>query len=222
MFLLFIDVCFQEVKIRDCGELKPGDDWMYCDNDETEDVLPPFPADWQHQDEVSTVTEAEKVLHLIKSAGNFFFERGQFVEACRKYKKVVRYFNFLNDRLTKAMPGIHIMQIREHLDPLYQLHLVTCLNLAAVGLKLGNFASVKTWCDEVLRKESKNAKALYRRGQAEIELKNFDEAIQDLTAASRLLPNDKNILMELERAKDYWKEYHNVQKAAYKNLFERI
>lgn len=32
-----------------CGELQPGIDWNFCDNDETEDKLAPFPADWDQQ-----------------------------------------------------------------------------------------------------------------------------------------------------------------------------
>lgn len=32
--------------ISDCGELCHGEDWGICDNDETEDILPPFVRDW--------------------------------------------------------------------------------------------------------------------------------------------------------------------------------
>lgn len=33
--------------IADCGEIKLGDHWNFYDNDETDDKLPPFPADWE-------------------------------------------------------------------------------------------------------------------------------------------------------------------------------
>lgn len=39
--------------IVDCGEIKDGDDWNYCDNDETEDKLPPFPMDGDIQTEIN-------------------------------------------------------------------------------------------------------------------------------------------------------------------------
>lgn len=32
--------------ISECGELKVGDSWNYYDDDESEDILPPFPSDW--------------------------------------------------------------------------------------------------------------------------------------------------------------------------------
>lgn len=69
---------------------------------------------------------------------------------------------------------------------------------------------------------STSAKALFRRGQAEVEMKNYDEALQNLGAALRLIPNNQNIIEELERAKKEWKIYHKLQRIAYKDLFQRI
>lgn len=168
------------------------------------------------------MTDTLIILHSIKSAGNFFFDRNQFVEACRKYKKAVRYYNFLYDKLSKCTTAANIIELRQKLQPLYQFHLITCLNIAAVELKLTNFVNAKYSCDEVLKGDPKNAKAFYRRGQAEIALKNYDEAIKDLKTAHILMPNNKNILNEFHRAKSHWNDYRNVQKIAYKNLFQRI
>lgn len=66
------------------------------------------------------------------------------------------------------------------------------------------------------------AKALFRRGQAEIGLKNYDEALRDLNAAHRLMPSNKNIIHALNCAKKHWKEYNKLQQIAYKDLFKRI
>lgn len=41
--------------IRDCGEIKPGEAWNYCDSDQSFEYLPPFPADWDKQDDEITV-----------------------------------------------------------------------------------------------------------------------------------------------------------------------
>lgn len=75
---------------------------------------------------------------------------------------------------------------------------------------------------QVLKGDPNNAKALFRRGQAEMEFRNYDEALQDLGAALRLIPNNKNIKHELHRAKKHWKAYHKLQQVAYKDLFKRI
>lgn len=125
------------------------------------------------------------------------------------------------DKLTKGV-NPNDTESRATLNPLQQFHLVTCLNSAAVELKLQNFANAKYACNEVLKFDSQNAKALYRRGQAELELKNYDEALQDLKIAHSLLPKNEAILREYDRVKKIWSDYQQVQKDAYKDLFQRI
>lgn len=95
------------------------------------------------------------------------------------------------------------------------------MNIAAAEIKNENYTNAKHSCDLVLKAEPRNAKALYRRGQAEIGLKNYDEAIKDLKTAHTMMPKNKNILEEIHRAQEIWKNYHDMQKDAYKNLFTK-
>lgn len=167
--------------------------------------------------------QAIEMLESIKNAGNLFFSMKEYVDARRKYKKAVRYFNFFKDQLeAKYRTDEQIQDVKEKLQPLNQLNVVVCLNIAAVELKLSNAESAKNACDEVLLNDPANAKALYRRGQAHISLKNYDDALIDLELAYRSLPNDKNIQSELHKAKEIWRNYQNQQMDVYKNLFERI
>lgn len=236
--------------IRDCGEIAPGEEWNICDNDKSDDKLPPFPEDWNEGHHEMTVIsiflfganqlicanafccyfsryfqldQAIEVLESIKSAGNLFFSMKEYVDARRKYKKTVRYFNFFKDRLeSKYRADENVPDAKEKLQPVIQINSAVCLNIAAVELKLNNADSAKNACDEVLLNDPANAKALYRRGQAHISLKNYDDALIDLELAYRLLPNDKNIQNELHKAKEIWRNYQNQQMNVYKNLFERI
>lgn len=41
-----MEASFQDIIISDCGEIHPGEDWGFLDNDETDDKLPPYPRDW--------------------------------------------------------------------------------------------------------------------------------------------------------------------------------
>lgn len=41
--------------IRDCGEIPSGEDWKFCDNDKSDDKLPPFPEDWDQKHNEFTV-----------------------------------------------------------------------------------------------------------------------------------------------------------------------
>lgn len=159
----------------------------------------------------------------MKNAGNLFFGNKEYVEANRKYKKTVRYFNFLKDKLEAIhRKGLTVQELREKLQAIYHINSIVCLNIAAVELKLNNAENAKNSCDEVLLSDPSNAKALYRRGQAHVVLKNYDDALVDLEQAHRALPLDRNIQNEYQRAKEIWRNYQNQQKNVYKNLLERI
>lgn len=45
----------QEMIIRNCGELLPGEDWNICDIDKSGENLPPFPEDWDEKARDHTV-----------------------------------------------------------------------------------------------------------------------------------------------------------------------
>lgn len=129
----------------------------------------------------------------------------------------------MKDKLEASFQnGAAVPELREKLQPISQINVTVCLNLAAGELKLRNATNAKNACDEVLLNDPNNAKALYRRGQAHIELKNYDDALVDLEQAYRLSPSDKNVQNEYQRAKEVWRNYQNQQMDAYKNLFERI
>lgn len=91
--------------------------------------------------------------------------------------------------------------------------------MAAVELKLGNYQFAKVECTEAIRLDSNCSKAYYRRGQAQRALRNYEEAIKDLKNAHRLLPENNQILRELNAAKQQLAEYNNQQRNALKNLF---
>lgn len=161
--------------------------------------------------------EAIDILESIKNAGNFYFTIHKYVEACRKYKKAVRYFNLFTDNfnqiLRKSSDDIHAKE--EWRKICISIH----LNIAATELKLNGFLNAQNACNDVLSKDPNNTKALYRRGQAQIGLKNYDDAIVDFELVNRLMPNDKNVCQEYQKAKEIWRNYQNEQKIVYKNLF---
>lgn len=155
-------------------------------------------------------------MNSIKAAGNIFFKTGAYVEACRKYKKAVRYYHYLKDKLESTLPIDYSIQKTCELNA---FNITVCLNIAASELELKSYTNAKNACDEVLLNDKHNAKAFYRRGQAHIGLKNYDEALVDLEQANRLLPNDKMIESRLHEAKEIWRNYEEVQRCVYKHLF---
>lgn len=194
----------KEITIYDCGQVAPGGDWGLNDNDETDDKLPPFPKDWTKFEIDFTINDMLEYLNAIKSAGNHFYARRQWVDACRRYKKAERYFNFFNNK-------IRIIEDRVKLE---QFQLANSLNLAAALLRQEDFENVVFACNSALAIDPNNPKALFRRGQAHNALKNYELAITDLKQALEQIPTDKLVQGELTRAKCNLGDYRAQQRSA--------
>lgn len=63
------------------------------------------------------------------------------------------------------------------------------VSLATVCAKLGKLDDVKKHCDDALKIDEKNFKALMRRGMTHIDLKDFDAGETDYKAAAAIQPD---------------------------------
>ncbi|CRK99534.1 CLUMA_CG012853, isoform A [Clunio marinus] len=185
------------ILISNCGEFKIEEDWGYLDNDETMDTLPPFPADWERYEDNFSMSEKLEILSIIKESGNYFYRRGDFVKSARKYKKLTRFYNFFKDHT-------HDDNEKASLDT---FQLVNLTNLAATELKLQDFNDVIFSCNAAIKLDPNNSKAFYRRGVANLALNNYEMSLDDLKVAHKLLPGNKAILKEFDRAKKYLLDY---------------
>ncbi|XP_067645058.1 peptidyl-prolyl cis-trans isomerase D isoform X2 [Eurosta solidaginis] len=208
----------EEIVITDCGEIQPGEDWGYHDNDETNDKLPPYPRDWDKKFDVFTAHEMVDLLTSIRSAGNHFFMQQRYHEARRKYRKANHYYNLLRTRFEKP-EFKHLSCNEEDLKKLDAFSVLNQINMAAAELKLEKYNGAKYACTEALRLDSECSKAYFRRGQANLALKNYEVAITDLKKANELMPGTKSILNELARAKQLLANYNRSQMKALENLF---
>lgn len=198
------------IVISNCGQIMEGEDWCYCDNDGTLDSLPPFPNDWEKFSEEFIIEQKLQILNLIKESGNHFYRAGDYVKSARKYKKVTRYYNFFIDHTNDA----------EEKKALDTFQLVNLTNLAATELKLEDFNDVRFSCSAVIKIDTNNSKAFYRRGIANLELNNFELALDDLKMSHKLVPGNRQVLKEFERAKKLLLDYRAAQKTQLKKLFQ--
>ena len=68
--------------------------------------------------------------------------------------------------------------------------------------------------------EVERAKAYYRRAIAKLGQKDDEEALKDLSEASKLAPGDPAIAKELASVKKRAQEQEKKQKAAFKKFFD--
>uniref|UniRef100_A0A1L8DUB9 Putative hsp90 co-chaperone cpr7/cyclophilin n=2 Tax=Nyssomyia neivai TaxID=330878 RepID=A0A1L8DUB9_9DIPT len=199
------------IVIENCGEITEGMDWGFCDNDGSTDHFPPFPLDWDDSVQQLNIEQMLCVLTRIRNAGNYYFKNGNNVEAIRRYNKAIRYYQFFSNAPTLSAPD------RCHLE---KANAINCVNIAAVHMKSNNFTATIQVCNDALKLHPTNSKALFRRGQAEIELKNYENALSDLKRAYHLMPESKIILNEFNRAKHHLMEYRDKEKKSFQNMFK--
>ncbi|CAJ1338321.1 unnamed protein product, partial [Effrenium voratum] len=105
---------------------------------------------------------------------------------------------------------LRVVDLKDLEEPAEAKELVSScyLNIALASQKLEKFDDMKKACDEVLGKVNpSSAKALYRRACARMAPASAvdadrDAAIQDLVAAAKLAPQDKEVRSLLNRLRD--------------------
>ncbi|KAB0798810.1 hypothetical protein PPYR_06690 [Photinus pyralis] len=201
------DVPIIKCIIEKCGILEPGKLWGINENDGTLDVYPPWPDDW----EVASDEKLENVISNIKHSGNYYFKRHNYVDSDRKYKKALRYIDYL---LTSGS-GYDSKIVSE-------IKVCSLLNLAAVRIKKGKFQDANIYCNQAIALDSQNGKAHYRRAQALIGLKEYDKALLDLNKAYNFCPSDKLIQNELQKVKNLKLNYLQKEKMIFSKMFSTI
>jgi len=74
---------------------------------------------------------------------------------------------------------------------------------------------------QVLAIDENNVKALFRKGQANAFLCNYELALKLFNRANRLCPKDKKILSEIRKVKQSIKDYLTIEKATYAKMFNK-
>ncbi len=69
--------------------------------------------------------------------------------------------------------------------------------------------------------DTKNVKALFRRGQAYSRMNDFDKAKADFTEASQVAPDNKEVKQELEMLKKKIAAYKQQEKQMFSGLFKQ-
>ncbi|CAG9571630.1 unnamed protein product [Danaus chrysippus] len=197
-----------ECLIDDCGEIVDIDTWDVCCRDGTLDTLPEHPEDMRTN---LTMEELVDSIRRVKESGNDLFGAGRYKAAARKYRKCNRY-------VTQAQE-IGAKDGEKYLSELRSCGRQSCLNLAACQCRLRDYRAALTSCDQVLHMDPRNEKALYRRGQANYALKNYEAALSDLKLADKVSPRNKAVRKLLEEVRASNKHYNDIQKQRLAKFF---
>lgn len=147
---------------------------------------------------------------ISKSKGTEFFKANKFSLAIRYYKKILDYL-----KSEESLQG-------EEADKKKSLLLAAHLNLAMCYLKLKeDFQACKS-CDEALQLDPKNEKGLFRRGTANLNLQNFDVALEDFKAVLEIDPENKAAKNQITVTNQKKKQVHEREKQMYSGMFKKL
>mmetsp|Transcript_43141 Transcript_43141/g.94010 ORF Transcript_43141/g.94010 Transcript_43141/m.94010 type:complete len:555 (-) Transcript_43141:97-1761(-) len=76
-------------------------------------------------------------------------------------------------------------------------------------------------CEEVLDLEPENAKAIYRKAKALVELDELKEAEWELVRACKLMPKDASVRRDLEQLRQRMRDGKEKEKKTFEGLFEK-
>ena len=158
--------------------------------------------DDKDEEEVPDETRIENAKKL-KEEGKEKFVAGELFDALAKYREA-------------TMELDEVLEDTEESDGLKK---TLNLNIAVVTKKMEKWPETINACNEALKYEENNVKALFFRSIASRNLKDFDQALEDIKTVIKLNPKDKALRKEFEVTKEQKKKYLSQQKGVFEKAF---
>ncbi|KAJ8670837.1 hypothetical protein QAD02_002096 [Eretmocerus hayati] len=205
-----------KIWILNSGELSGCSNWG-LEDDDGEDIYTPYPADWNYNPMLQDLSPEgiANVLTRIKDSGNTFFSLKKYATAEKKYKKALRYYEWVEKNSTQLYSSRNNAKFIE-------LRIVIILNLAAVKIQQSEYKECLTLCNQVLKVDGRNSKALFRRGQAYIGLNEYELGLADFRKAQEESPNSRDIIKKIECIKATMKSHLVAETATCRRMFKDV
>ena len=113
----------------------------------------------------------------------------------------------------------HVEAAKIDNEELRKLRVTLYQNLSVTLNNAGDYRDTVHMCCLALALDGEAVKALYLRSVAYRNIKQYDEAMQDIKAAIKLSPKDKKLREEYEKLKSESKNVNTSQAALMKNFF---
>jgi len=94
--------------------------------------------------------------------------------------------------------------------------------MALCHLKLGEHAECIRACDKALELDPNNEKCLFRRGQSQMSMSSYDEAIKDFQQVIKLNSSNSAANQHIQTCREHLKAYQQKEKQLYANIFAKM
>jgi len=159
------------------------------------------------------MSEDEKVEFAAcrKDVGAKLFKGGRILLALERYKKVADMFGLSFDHYKE-----------ENKAKARELKKACSLNKAICLFKLGDFKESKAASNAVLKDDPSNVKALFRRAQADLKLKNFADCLADIKKLLETDPQNREARTLAKEAAAGQKEDEKKSKSLFGNMCDGL
>lgn len=146
-----------------------------------------------------------------RADGNEAFKAGRYEDALKRYGAAL---SFIDEDMLMQLAGFHY-------DRAIAARIPALLNMAACYIQLGDHDGAVSVTSQVLSEDSKNSKALYRRGVARHALGQTEAALKDLENALRHSPDDVIIKKELSAVRRSIQEERRAGASLFQGLLNK-
>ncbi|XP_051043074.1 peptidyl-prolyl cis-trans isomerase FKBP5 isoform X2 [Phodopus roborovskii] len=139
-----------------------------------------------------------------------FEKGGKYMQAVIQYGKIVSWLEMeygLSEKESKASESFL---------------LAAFLNLAMCYLKLREYTKAVECCDKALGLDSANEKGLYRRGEAQLLMNEFESAKGDFEKVLEVNPQNKAARLQICMCQKKAKEHNERDRRVYANMFTKF
>ncbi|XP_060259102.1 peptidyl-prolyl cis-trans isomerase FKBP5 isoform X4 [Ovis aries] len=152
---------------------------------------------------------------IVKEKGTVYFKGGKYMQAVIQYGKIVSWLEMeygLSEKESKASESFL---------------LAAFLNLAMCYLKLREYTKAVECCDkpiclQALGLDSANEKGLYRRGEAQLLMNEFESAKGDFEKVLEVNPQNKAARLQISMCQKKAKEHNERDRRIYANMFKKF
>ncbi|XP_057350236.1 peptidyl-prolyl cis-trans isomerase FKBP5 isoform X1 [Manis pentadactyla] len=147
---------------------------------------------------------------IVKEKGTVYFKGGKYMQAVIQYGKIVSWLEMeygLSEKESKASESFL---------------LAAFLNLAMCYLKLREYSKAVECCDKALGLDSASEKGLYRRGEAQLLMNEFESAKDDFEKVLEVNPQNKAARLQISMCQKKAKEHNERDRRIYANMFKKF
>nr|PVC54293.1 hypothetical protein MACL_00003167 [Theileria orientalis] len=184
-----------------------------------EPVLDNSPVSSDNEWSPGSFTVTSTALYHENDQGKELFVKGDYDAAIQRWSKSIQNLTTVLERARKN-PGHDLTEAALH--EFTKMYVILCSNLALAHIKKGAYEKCKEFCQYVLMYDDKSLKAHLRIVQADVKLRNLEQALRNCNKGLEFHPENQELLALRATINAELKSYEGVEKLFYQNAFKKI